>query len=126
MAIIVKEFVEWYFKEMPWEILRIWKGYLKFFLNYFSLPLLIKTFFAPWKNYRWDYGRGFELKRYLWVFTSNMISSVLGMIMRSIVIGLGLLIEIGVFLGGLLGLLFWFLLPLISVFLLISGLKYFF
>lgn len=115
MGTIFSEFSQWYFLETPKEILRIWRNFLRFGLNYFSTPLLLKTFFSHWRNYKWDYGRGFDLQRYLGVFSSNMISRLLGMIMRSMLIIVGILAESAITITGVLALAGWIVLPFILV-----------
>src|SRR4030042_2000543 len=57
---IVGIWVSWYFVEMPREILKAWKNFLRFNFNFFSIPLLIKTLFSYWKRYYWVRGRGFN------------------------------------------------------------------
>ena len=69
------------------------------------------------------YGRGFDLKRYFEAFTFNMISRSLGAVMRVVLIGVGLGIEIFLFLGGIVILIGWLVLPLILIFGLIFGFR---
>lgn len=108
---ILIRYLTWYFFDVPKEILRGWKNFLVFNLNYFSFFLLLKTFFSPWRQYKWSYGRGFDISRYLEAFFSNLISRVLGAIMRSFLIVSGILTEIFIFLVGVAVFLTWFLLP---------------
>ncbi len=107
------QYLEWHFIEMPRDILKAWKNYLKFNLNYWSLPLLIKTFFSHWRRYNFSYGRGLDLKRYLEAFHFNLISRVLGAIVRSFFIVIALLIEFFIVLLGLIIFLLWIFLPFI-------------
>jgi len=116
--------VSWHFFEVPKEILAIWKNFLLFNLNYFSIPLLLRTFFSPWRRYREFQGRGgFNIGRYLEVFFSNLIFCVLGAIMRSFLIIIGLLAEIFLFFAGLVVFLGWFILPIVLIMVLITGLR---
>ena len=98
---------------MPREILLAWRNYLAFNLEFFSVGLLLKTWFAPWHQYKWDYGRGFDLGRFLEVFFSNMITRVLGAFMRSVLIIVGLVAEVFIFLIGLIIVAGWFVLPVL-------------
>jgi len=113
----------WHFFEVPKNILKVWRNFLLFNLNYFSIPLLLKTFFSHWHRYEWSYGRGFDLQRYLWVFSSNMISRFLGAIMRSILIFIGVIIEIFIIFAGIILLLGWLILPVFLILGLIFGFR---
>lgn len=120
---ILAQYLDWYLRDQPKLIFKIWKNFLKFNLEYFSVPLLIKTFFSPWRKYTWSYGRGFDSKRYLEAFLSNSISRVLGAILRFFLILIGVFLEILIFVIGLTVLIGWILLPLILLGGLIFGFK---
>ena len=123
MGNIVIEYIEWHFIDTPKGILRAWKNCLKFNLNYWSVTILLKTFFSHWRRYGYDYGKGFDFKRYFEVFTFNMISRVIGAVLRSVLIVLGILTEIFVILAGLAVFLFWLALPLILILGIFYGFK---
>ncbi len=110
------QFLEWHFLKMPQEILEAWRNFLRFNLNYFSLPLLFKTFFSHWRRYRYFYGRGFDFKRYFEVWCFNVISRSLGAIVRSILIVFGLIFEIFIIIAGMVVFLAWLALPVLLIF----------
>jgi hypothetical protein len=109
------QYIFWHFWESPKSVLIGWGNFLKFGLNYFSLPLLLKTLFSPWRRYSWSYGRGFDIKIYLEVFLSNLISRILGAVLRIFLIILGILFEIFIFFSGLIVFLGWLILPLLLI-----------
>lgn len=112
-SILLLRYVKWHYLDAPRDILRGWGNILWFNFNYFSVPLLLQTFFSPWRRIAWDYGRGFDIGVYLFTFSSNLISRILGAIVRSFLIVAGLVVQLALlFLGSLL-FLFWFVLPAI-------------
>lgn len=117
---ILIQYFFWHFWEMPKKILRTWKDFLNFSLNYFSTFLLIKTFFSHWHRYSWAYPRGFDIGVYLEVFISNLISRVLGMILRFFLIIIGISVEVFIIFAGAFLFIMWLMLP----FLLLSGLQF--
>ena len=117
------QFLDWYFLEQPQAITKAWINLIKFNLNYFSIPLLLKTFFSYWRKFKWSYGRGFDFKRYLEAFSFNAISRSLGVTIRFFLIIIGIIFEFFIILFGLIALLGWFLLPLILIEVLLSGFK---
>lgn len=113
----------WHFLEAPRNILMAWKNFLKFGLNYFSIPLLLRTLFSPWHKYAWSYPRGFYPEKYLEVFVSNLISRILGAILRIFMIIVGILTEIFIILAGIIIFLVWIVLPLLLIAGLILGIR---
>jgi hypothetical protein len=113
----------WQFFEVSGNILKAWRSFLLFNLNYFSIPLLLKTFFSHWRKYRWSYGKGFDIKRYLEAFFSNLISRILGAIVRFFLIFIGLLAEIFVIFAGGIIFLSWLVLPALLIFGLYHGFR---
>ena len=113
----------WHFLEAPRNILMAWKNFLIFGFNYFSIPLLLRTLFSPWHKYTWSYPRGFYPEKYLEVFVSNLISRILGAILRIFMIIVGILTEIFIIFAGIIILLAWIILPLLLIAGLILGIK---
>ena len=109
---IFLEWFWWQFFEVPKFILGAWKNFLKFGLNYFSTPLLLKTLFSPWRRYKYSYPRGFDFWLYFETAFSNLIFRTLGLIFRSFLIVVGVFFELFIFIAGLIIFLGWFLLPL--------------
>ena len=117
------QWVFWQFLEMPGNILKAWRNFLKFNLNYFSIHLLLKTFFSPWRRYGMAYGKGFDIGRYFSVFFSNLIFRLLGATLRIFLILVGLLIEIFIIFAGAITLFGWIVLPALLIAGLIFGFK---
>ncbi len=105
----------WRFFEMPKNIILGWKNFLKFNLVYFSIDSLLKSLLSPWKGDIGDYGRGFDAVRYFETFLGNMISRVLGAIIRIVIIIIGLAMQVVIFFLGLFVLIIWICLPAIVV-----------
>jgi len=80
------QFFIWYLIDVPKQILSAWWNFLRFGMQYFSIPVLLKTLFAPWRKYQWSYGQGFDLQRFAETLATNIISRTLGAIMRFILI----------------------------------------
>ncbi len=104
-------------------VLKAWKNFLSFNLNYFSIPTLLKTFFSHWKRYSYSYGKAFDIGRYFEAFTFNVMSRVIGAILRTFVIIMGLAVEIFLIFLGATVVLVWIFLPFILIYGLIYGFK---
>jgi hypothetical protein len=117
---ILIKYLVWHFFDTPKGILSAWRNCLRFNLNHWSVPLLLKTWFSPWRRYRYSYGKGFGFTKYFEVFTFNLISRILGALMRSVLIIIGLAMEVLVLSAGAIVLLAW----LASPFFLLLGFLY--
>ena len=123
---ILFQYSIWHFIEAPRGIVGGWKNFLLFNLNYFSIGLLLKTFFSPWRRYVWEYPRGFSFGKYAEVFLSNLVSRVIGAILRIFLIFAGIFIEIFIVIAGAIVFLGWLALPLLLTIGFLSGLTLFF
>ncbi len=105
------KYLKWHFFDMPRAIFSAWRNFLVFNLQFFSVGLLFKTLFSPWRRYQSAYGRGFDIKRYFETFTFNMITRLIGAIIRIFLILIGLSVEVLLFLAGIVILITWLILP---------------
>jgi hypothetical protein len=93
-----------------------------FIVQFFSLPLLFKTLFSPWRRLAENYASGLEPEKWLETLVVNLLMRVVGAIIRSamIMVGvLGSLLTLGL---TLLALALWLLLPAVVVGLIVVGL----
>ncbi len=118
---ILFQFIVWYFFEIPREMIRIWRNFLLFNFNFFSIPLLFKTLFSHWRRYKYSYGTGFDLHRYLDAFSFNAVSRAIGTVVRSFTILTGLFCEILILILGLFVIIGWLILPIFLIFTLLYG-----
>lgn len=112
---IVSSWFFWHFYEMPKFLLGVWKNYILFALNYFSLPILLKSLFAPWRRYRWNYPKGFDIGGFFSTLISNAFSRFLGALMRIVLIISGIIFQVFVILAGFIVFLLWVLVPFIII-----------
>ncbi|MCX6720395.1 MAG: hypothetical protein NTW11_01160 [Candidatus Staskawiczbacteria bacterium] len=112
---IISLWLVWHFGEMPRFLAGVWKNYILFASNYFSLPILLKSLFAPWRRYRWNYPKGFQIGEFFTTLVSNIFSRLMGAMVRIVLIICGIVFQIFVILAGAVVFIFWILLPLIII-----------
>jgi len=118
------QLVAWYSVIVPKNILKTWRGYLKFGLYYFSVGSLLKTLFSPWHRYQWAYDkRGFDIERFLETLFSNVISRTIGFLARICLIVVGICAELLIFFAGLSAVGFWYILPVLLIFGIYHGIR---
>lgn len=111
----------WQFYEMPKFLFSAWRNYLFFGLDYFSIPLLLKTLFSPWRRYNWVYPKGFDIKEFFNTLISNIFSRIIGAICRIVLIIVGAVAQVFIFLAGIVTIFLWLLIP----FIIIAGILFF-
>src|SRR3990172_10362400 len=110
------EFLVWHYTIGVDYYITQWIFFVRYVLHYFSFSLLLRTLFAPWKRLvEEDTSPGFNLQKYFETLTFNMISRGIGAAVRLILILVGVIVIFIVFFGGSLGIIFWFLVPPISL-----------
>jgi len=119
---IILGYLKWHYGKALATTFAFWKNILVYLFNYFSLKNLIGNFFAPWKRLADSYPKQFNFKVYFGIFIVNTIMRIVGIIMRTIIIIIGLFVCViyVVFLPA--SLLFWLALPVIIIWLIVYGL----
>jgi hypothetical protein len=109
----------WHFYEMPQILFEVWKNYITFISEYFSIYRLFWTLFAPWRKYIRPYPKLFSISGYIEVFIFNIYSRAMGAGIRIILIVLGLIIQVIVLIIGILIIAMWLFLPAIFILLIL-------
>jgi hypothetical protein len=114
----------WHYTGAIADILRIWRNYLWFFYHFFSIPVLLKTLFSPWRRLQEEYKGGFDIESFFSTIIVNIMMRFVGALVRLVFIIAGIAILTIVFLAGLAFLVFWMVLPVLSLGVLVVGLFY--
>lgn len=122
LAIIVN-YIIWHYTRAILEFSHIYKNILSFLLNFFSIPILVQSYFAPWRRMGEDYTKNIvtDLEDVASVFVVNLIMRIVGMVMRTVIIVFGLLLVSVVALFYPVLLILWLIFPLILVVLVMLG-----
>ncbi len=118
-------YIHWHYTRALLELFGNIKIFLQFLYNFFSIGTLTSTFFSPWLGLGEEYKEGMILNfaDHLSSFFVNTMMRLIGVIVRSVVILVGL---IAMLCGASLGILFvliWILYPIIIILLLLSGIR---
>lgn len=116
---IVLVFWKWYYSEAVKNVLTAWRNFVIFALNYFSITLLFRTLFAPWKRDITRKPRGLDIKKIFDYLAFNLISRGLGFLVRVITILIGIVFLILVAAAGAIFFALWLVMPLVLLGLLI-------
>lgn len=112
---------KWFFLKAPQSIIEIGTNYLAWGWHYFSIGYFAPRIFSSWHRDITPYGPGFELGRFLRTFGWNLISRVIGAVLRLFVMLFGLAIELLLLSVIVISFLLWFALPWLAVLLIMLG-----
>lgn len=111
-----QNFFAWYFEQGVHELLEIIKNYLVFFWRFFSVPELLFTLFAPWhRDVTIKTWRGLHPIRSLEIMSENIFSRCIGALIRTVVIGFGILWWLGALVVAGAVLFVWLAFPFVTV-----------
>ena len=115
-------YLKWHYGQALFSLSGVWKNFLYFCANYFSIKLLFKNFFDPWKRMTDTYPSLFDFKKYVYALITNTIVRVVGIIMRTFLLLLGLICYLFLLVLYPVALCLWLLLPFIIIYLIVYGL----
>ncbi len=115
-------YLRWHYSKAIFSLSSIWIDFLKFSCDFFSIKLLIKNFFDPWKKMTDNYPKWYDIKKYLEAFITNIIVRIVGVIMRICLLLIWLLCYIILLFLYPFILLVWLILPIIVIVLISYGL----
>jgi len=108
-------FINWHYNDGIKELIKAWRNFLSFGIHYFPIKELLKTLFSHWRRSVDSYGEGLDVGRWAKALLGNMISRILGAVVRLVIIAIGIIFEIAIFFVGLFLILIWIFLPIIIV-----------
>lgn len=122
-ATLLFDYLTWHYTSAYRYALLVWANFMWFIVHFFSLPLLFRTLFSPWKRMREEYHRG-GFEDIAGVVIVNAMSRLVGFLVRFFFIVLGFLSLLVL----VVGLLFWFILwtffPILLLAATLSGIKF--
>jgi hypothetical protein len=112
---IIGLWISWYLKDVSKNYFSAYKNFLKFGLNFFSTPLLLKSLFSPWKRIGTEFPKNFDIALILEAIFFNLFSRCFGAFFRTILIMVGLIFEVIIFVLGIVFYLLWLLSPILII-----------
>lgn len=110
---VLHHYLLWHYGKAFGEIFHVWKNFFWFVINFFSLPQLIKSLFAPWKRMTEDRGKTFSFEDLASYIIVNLVSRLIGLLIRTTVIVCGIISLMFLSIGVVLTYIFWVIAPII-------------
>lgn len=110
-TLFLTHYLVWHYSAGIRGFLVVWKDFLWFAYNFFSIPLLLRTLFSPFQRLGEDYKRGLDLEALASTLIVNTIMRFVGFFARSFVIVLGLASIVFVIAAGATLFVVWLMMP---------------
>lgn len=121
LGLIVPYYISWHYTRALRDIVEHSKDFIWFFWNLFSIPSLLRTFFAPFERLGQDAPKRFDPQKMLEAFATNLVMRVIGMGVRGFFIAIGLAMLGTVLLVCVAFMAVWLVLPFIVSAMLVAG-----
>ncbi|MBI2451363.1 MAG: AAA family ATPase [Parcubacteria group bacterium] len=109
------QYLFWHYTGGIKGFIEIWGNFIEFFWNYFSIKLLSKTLFAHWHRDISKRGRAFRFGDFFQTLAFNVLSRIIGAVVRLVVIFVGLFFVILAMILGFLFFIVWLFLPVFII-----------
>jgi hypothetical protein len=106
-------YLAWHYTTGLLDCLRLLANFLWFVYHFFSVPVIARTLFSPWRRLSETYRGGFDPERAFETFIVNLLMRIFGLIVRVMFLIVATVALMMVFGLGLLTTLIFFLAPLI-------------
>jgi len=121
-ATVIGHYFIWHYGRAIRDLTRIYRNLIAFTFNFFSVSVLVNSYFAPWRRMGEDYPEHLiELFAVLSVFLVNSIMRVVGILMRTVIIVFGMVATLLVIVSYPFVLAFWLVLPFLVVIIFFIG-----
>lgn len=115
MLTFLPYYLLWHYSRALSEMYHVWGNILWFFYNFFSIPLLLSTLFAPFKRLDEGYKKGLHVEAFFETLIVNMLMRLVGAFMRVTIISVGIIVLALVCVGYVFVLVAWLLAPLLAL-----------
>lgn len=112
---IVHHYLLWHYTKAFGEIRHVWKNIVWFTFHFFSIPQLLRSYLSPWKRMTEERGRSFNFEELASFVIINLISRIVGVLLRTVVIISGIASLFVLLLGIIATYIFWIFAPAIIV-----------
>lgn len=115
-------YLSWHYSAALLALFNIWRNFVWFTYHFFSIGLLTRTLFSPWRRLGEDYKKGsLDVESWFETLVVNTLMRAVGVLVRLAVIIFGSLALVLITIAILPALVAWLFLPLAAGALLIGG-----
>lgn len=114
--LLIPYYISWHYTLGIKNLYGIWVNFIVFSFNFFSIKTLLLTLFSPFQRLQERYQGGWHPEDFIGTIVVNLMMRIIGFFVRSFTIILGLAFFVAIFVGGIIFLVLWLLLPILLVY----------
>lgn len=119
--LIFPYYLSWHYSKGIAEVAIALKNFVLFVPEFFSIGTLLKTLFSPFQRLKEHYSGGLKISEFFEVITVNILMRLVGLVIRSFFITLGVLCFIGALILAIILFFVWLVIPLVLAFFFFSS-----
>lgn len=112
-VVVFFEYISWQYSQGIQEYAEVWKNLHWFLWRFFSTRLLLVTLFQPFRRTSESYSRGFDPSRFAQTVLVNIVTRLVGVVVRSVIISIAFLAHAALFIIGSVTLVIFLTTPLV-------------
>ncbi len=120
---IISDYFRWHYTRAFSELFHVWLNFLWFIIHFFSIREIFFSLFAPWRRMTEEKKKGWSFENIAAYVIVNLLSRVIGFVMRSAVLVSGLVCLAAVIAVGATTFVLWIFLPAIITGAFIAGIS---
>lgn len=114
-AAIIRDYFVWHYTKAWFLLWGVWRNFLWFVIHFFSIPQLMRSWFAPFKRITEGRGDKFDLEDLASYVIIGLISRIIGAIARTFIIFAGIIALALTIASGFVTYFLWALLPFLII-----------
>ena len=91
LSLFVTDYMRWHYREAPAALFHIWLNLMRYTEQLFSVRLHAHTLFSPWHRITDTPRKKFDVEEFAMAFVVNTMSRLIGFLLRTLLIVIGLL-----------------------------------
>jgi len=114
-AAIIRDYFVWHYTQAWFLLWGVWRNFMWFVIHFFSIPQLMRSWFAPFKRITERRGDKFDLEDLASYVIIGFLSRIIGALIRTVIIIIGLITLALTVIGGFVVYLLWALVPFMII-----------
>ncbi|MDB5204625.1 MAG: hypothetical protein JWP09_653 [Candidatus Taylorbacteria bacterium] len=120
---LILSYFIWHYTQAFKDIFNLFRNFAWFVYHFFSIKVLSKTLFSPWRKLNESYEKGWNLNAFFETLVVNFIMRIVGFLVRLFIILTGIISLAFVSIVGATVFIAWIFLPFIITLLFVSSLR---